>query len=260
MSKYVFCDLDFTLLNDSREISKDNYAAIKKFEEKGNHFIICSGRAPFAIEIYRDLLNSIDAITSNGAVIISNNRIIKNELLKKEIMLPIVEYAIKNNVNLRIFTSDNVYLLNQEKAPANAFVYNQSKNVNPEDVYDLIESSSIIKMVFAGEKEVLDKIKKDFEEMNMDIEITFSAKNFLDVNTINQNKGNGVLDYCRYNNINIADTISVGDNDNDLSMLKITGFSACPRNANDSVKQTVDYICTNDNNHSAIKEILEKIS
>lgn len=260
MSKYVFCDLDFTLLNDAREVSKEDYTAIKDFEAKGNHFIICSGRVPFALKPFKDMFNSTEVITSNGAVIISNNKIIKNELLEKEIMIPVVEYAIKNDVNLRLFTADRLYLLNQKKAPGNTFVYKQSEKVDSKTVYDLIDNKNIIKVVFSGEKEVLDKIKKDIEEMNMNVEVTFSAIDFLEITPIGQNKGNGILDYCKLNNVDIKDTVSIGDNGNDLSMLKITGYSACPKNAIEEVKQTVDYICKNDNNHNAIKELLEKIS
>ena len=59
--------------------------------------------------------------------------------------------------------------------------------------------------------------------------------------------------------IDIKDTFSIGDNENDIPMLKATGYSACPSNSIDEVKEIVDYVCKNDNNHHAIKELLEKI-
>lgn len=261
MSKYVFCDLDLTLLNDTKEISKENYTAIKDFEAKGNHFIICSGRVPFALKPYKDLLQSTEVITSNGAVILSDNQTIKNVSLSKDILTPVIDYAVKNKVNLRLFAYDFLYILNQDKAHSSSFVYKQSKMVDEKSIYNLISDNvKIIKAAFSGEKEVLDKIKKDIENLKLDIEMVFSSNTFLEINSNNQNKGNGIKDYCKLKNIDIKDTVSIGDNDNDISMLKTTGYSACPSNAIDEVKQIVDYVCINDNNHNAIKEVLEKIS
>lgn len=258
MSKYVFCDLDCTLLNDAREVSNEDLLAIKEFEAKGNHFIISSGRVPFALKPYKDLLNSTDVITSNGALIISDNKIIKKELLSKEKAIIVARYAVENNLCLRIFTYDFLYLLNKELAPKNAFIYTQNKEIDLNEFNKLIDNIDIIKVAFSGDKESLDKAKIDVEKMNLDVELSFSSDTFLEVNSSNQTKGNGIKDYCRLKNIDIKDTLSIGDNGNDITMLKVAGYSACPSNAIDEVKEIVDYICKNDNNHGAVKEVLEK--
>ena len=260
MSKYVFCDLDYTLLNNNKEVSNEDFLVIKDFEAKGNHFIINSGRAPFALKQYTDLLNSTDVITSNGALIISKGKIIKKELLSKETVIPIIKYAAENNMCLRIFTDDYLYILNKEFAPNNEFMYEQRREINISEAYNLIDEIEIIKVAFSGEKEKIDIAKTDIMKMQLKVELSFSSDYFLEINSLGQNKGNGIKDYCKLNNINIKDTISIGDNDNDISMLKVAGYSACPSNAIKKVKEIVNYVCINDNNHNAIKEILEKIN
>ena len=259
MSKYVFCDLDYTLLNNNKEVSNEDYLAIKDFEAKGNHFIINSGRVPFALKQYTDLLNSTDVVTSNGALIISKGKIIKKELLSKEMIIPIIKYAAENNICMRIFTDDYLYILNKEFAPTNAFMYDQSREIDVSEAYDLVNEIEIIKAAFSAEKEKLDIAKTDIIKMQLKVELSFSSNYFLEINLFGQNKGNGIKDYCKLNNINIKDTVSIGDNDNDIPMLKVSGYSACPSNAIEKVKEIVDYVCISDNNHNAIKEILEKI-
>lgn len=261
MGKYVFCDLDFTLLNDERNISSENFDAIKEFESKGNHFVICSGRVPFALNPFKIALNSTDIITSNGALIYSNNKIIKQKLLDKDIVNKITKYALEKDLNIRYFTKEKLYLLNQKFAALTSFLYENSVEISKEKIFEELKNLDIIKLAFTSDnKELLDNVKSELANMNLGVETAFSDKIFLEVNALNQNKGNAVIDYCKYNNIDIKDTISIGDNGNDLSMLLATNYSACPSNAIDDVKRAVDYICKNDNNHGAVKEVLEKIS
>lgn len=261
MGKYVFCDLDFTLLDNDRNISKDNLDAIKEFESKGNHFIICSGRVPFALEKYKNVLSATDLITSNGAWIYSNNKLIKSITLDKEIIKIITKYAIDNNINIRYFTYDRLYLLNQKFASSIGYLYDNSIEFDKNTIYDEIDKLYIIKLVFTSDnKNLLNKVYNDIKSMQLDVDLVFSLDVFLEANASNQNKGNAIIDYCKYYGIDIEDTVSIGDNGNDISMLKTTGFSACPSNAIDEVKNVVDYICENDNDNNAVKEVLEYIN
>ena len=260
MSKYVFCDLDFTLLDNDRKISEENFKAIKKFESKGNHFIICSGRVPFALEKFKNDLSSSDLITSNGAWIYSNNQLIKRVTLDKNIIKIITKYAITNNLNIRYFTFNTLYLLNQKYASKTCYLYDQFIEFDEKEIFNELDKLDIIKFVLTSDdREKLENAYKDIEEMHLKAEVVFSSDVFLEVNAFGQNKGNAIIDYCKFNNINMKDTISIGDNENDISMLEITKFSACPINAIDEVKNVVDYICKNDNDHNAVKEVLEYI-
>ena len=258
MSKYVFCDLDNTLLDNERKISKENLEAIKNFESKGNHFIICSGRVPFALKQYQDILGSKDVVTSNGAIIISDNKVIKKQLLSYEITKYVTQYAIDNMINVRYYLMDYMVLLNNDENNPQGFIYPGSIFANKDNIYELIENKEIIKIAFNSiNKNLLDKAASDIIKEMANVEIAFSSSVFLEINALNQNKGNGIIDYCSLNNIDIKDTIALGDNDNDISMLKVAGYSACPSNSIKEVKDIVDYVCKNDNNNHAIKEVLE---
>lgn len=260
MPKYVFCDIDYTLIDDKMNITQKNYDAIKKFEAAGNHFILCSGRVPFALDKYRVALNAKEIVCANGAFIISDNKIIKENYLSKEILESIVRYVIENNIYARFFASDFLYIVNVPKDFSFAYLYKQHEVIDNDKLNSIIHTKRIIKVVFASDNsKTLIKAKEDITKLELNLEIQFSSPVFLELNGKDQNKGNGILDYCRYNNVKIEDTISIGDNENDLSMLKVTGFSACPKNGIDIVKQNVDYVCENDNNNSAVAEVLERI-
>ena len=44
MYKYIFCDLDGTLLNDDKKISSANLKAIERARAAGVKFVVCTGR------------------------------------------------------------------------------------------------------------------------------------------------------------------------------------------------------------------------
>ena len=58
-------------------------------------------------------------------------------------------------------------------------------------------------------------------------------------------------------NITLDETAYIGDDVNDLEILKEVGFSAAPADAVSSVKNIVDYICTSQGGQGAFRELAE---
>lgn len=51
----------------------------------------------------------------------------------------------------------------------------------------------------------------------------------------------------------------VGDDINDLKIMQLVGFSACPKNGMDIIKKNSDYVCTLDGGDGVLREITEII-
>ena len=60
-------------------------------------------------------------------------------------------------------------------------------------------------------------------------------------------------------NLDLENIAFVGDDLNDLETLKIVGFSACPNDAVESVRNIVDFVSSYNGGDGAIREIAEKI-
>lgn len=58
--------------------------------------------------------------------------------------------------------------------------------------------------------------------------------------------------------IDIKDVIAVGDNYNDMSMLKVAGLSVAAGNAVEDVKKVCNYTTEADNNEGVVAELIEK--
>lgn len=58
-------------------------------------------------------------------------------------------------------------------------------------------------------------------------------------------------------NIKQDEVICIGDNENDLSMIKCAGIGIAMGNAEDSIKQIADYV-TDTNNNSGVAKAIDK--
>ena len=58
--------------------------------------------------------------------------------------------------------------------------------------------------------------------------------------------------------IGIEETIAVGDNYNDMSMLQVAGLSVAAANAVDDVKKACDIVTKADNNQGVVAEVIER--
>ena len=56
----------------------------------------------------------------------------------------------------------------------------------------------------------------------------------------------------------VSDTIAVGDEANDLLMIRAAGLGAAMANATDKVRAAAGYITKCDNNHSGVAEVIRR--
>lgn len=59
--------------------------------------------------------------------------------------------------------------------------------------------------------------------------------------------------------LNADEVAFIGDDVNDLGIITLTGFTACPADAMPQVARRVDYICKNNGGHGAFRELAEYI-
>lgn len=72
-------------------------------------------------------------------------------------------------------------------------------------------------------------------------------------------KGQGVLWLSDILQISCQQIIAIGDDESDISLLQYAGYSACPNNASDAVKELVNYISPFDYSQGVI-DILKHVS
>jgi YrbI family 3-deoxy-D-manno-octulosonate 8-phosphate phosphatase len=74
-----------------------------------------------------------------------------------------------------------------------------------------------------------------------------------------ENKENIIPKLCKFYSLSENNIAYIGDDVNDLEILKRIGFSATPKDGNLEVKKIVDYICKNRGGEGVLREICDLI-
>ena len=265
--KLICSDLDKTLLVDNK-IPDFNLEAIQRARDLGVKFVISTGRD---IEIILHLLKQLNTenseneytICCSGAKIYENKnkKIIYINYLDNEMVKEAFEFGKKFSEIYIIFdTSDGVYIYNDEilKKERDDYGYNYKNMEKMEDIKGL----KIIRVVYTCKnKDYLNKILKEIKEVKIfdnKVDYYLTQNQFLEFNNLSVSKGEALKWLCSYLNIDIKETIAIGDSYNDESMLKEAGLGACVKSANDDIKKISKYVCEKDFFEGSVEEVIEK--
>jgi Cof subfamily protein (haloacid dehalogenase superfamily) len=261
MYKAVFLDLDGTLLDNEKNISKENIEAIERAKAKGVLVCICSGRQ---IDITREYKNMAHAsnymICSNGAIIYDDD--LGEELfsayMEKDFCKEAYEYVEKNGLTIRFDTKYGRYVNNEN--------FNTSTEILlTEGIDKFLADNEIIQMSIVGNTfEEIDKARDSLnvEGKNTSIGNRYSEefpKHYCAFNCINDSvsKGNAIRGLCKYLKIDLKDIIAIGDESNDVSMVEVAGLGIAMENGFDDVKAVAKEI-TKSNVENGVAFILNK--
>jgi Cof subfamily protein (haloacid dehalogenase superfamily) len=283
----IAMDLDGTLLNSYGEVSAENKNAIQKAIENDVNVIIASGRPlTSTLNIAIELGTNSYLISDNGAIIydMQKEEVIYRNYLSRDKVLEIIKLCDKNNIYYCVYTEDTIITKNLNYNVL--FYYNENKHKKEgmkthinivEDVYQYVEKSeknnfSKItvcdedKIIFSGILKKMKKIKKvdvlDVEHMSkkkivngtMTVDIEYF---YTEITQENTNKWNAIETILDKLGIYNHDVITIGDNANDIEMIKNAGLGIAVNNSAPYIKEIADDIVA-DNDKNGVSEAIEK--
>ena len=108
------------------------------------------------------------------------------------------------------------------------------------------------------------KSQCDLEIAKQDIERSFPEVNVFEVGNIGleiteklASKKDSLEKLCTYLNVDSSNVLAIGDNGNDVEMLKWAGVGVAMQNAVVQAKEVANFICE-DNNHDGAAHFLEE--
>ena len=265
-TKILFTDLDGTLLNDQKQISAGNLAAIHMALENGHKIVISTGRALASAKKQAETLGLIMPgcyiIAFNGACIydIHEKKVIFSETIPLDYVYHLFEEAHKLNIHIQ--TYDDTQVLTESE---NDDLFRYCHNTGME--YKVI-SSVRSELIFSPYKVLVIDYQHheplvQFQEQirtwaEGKIDFYFSCNELLEIVAPDISKGNAIIRLCEQLQIPPEATISAGDADNDISMLQTTHTSVVMKNADPHMHAYATYITEQDNNHDGVAEAIYK--
>ncbi|MBC2578812.1 HAD family hydrolase [Clostridium sp. DJ247] len=244
-------DMDGTLIDNDGKISEKNIKAINSFVERGGIFTLATGRMVESARRYLHLINiNIPVILYNGTKIYDYN---KEETIYELFLEDKIKSIIKQikqydaSLGIEIYCEENVCIFNHCRFTK------RFDAKRPDVYYDIPErlwNTNWTKVLILGEEEQIDKLEEDFISIFGQVNLVRSGENFLEILPQNTSKGHALHRLCEMINIDISNTISVGDNMNDYEMLKKSGYGFCVANANKKLLNEIKYKCSSNDKHA----------
>lgn len=265
--KHVFTDVDLTLVGRNHVLTERNIEVIKRIREMGIGFYLQSGRVGIALQEILDPLNMNHSdkefvIGGNGAIVSDTNlHCLVDEYIEDADLLKLIDYF--NSVEDCAFSlvCMEKYYSFREISGVSRNKYHVSQSVTFDEVRSLVGTKRFYKFLAQNNNpQILDKMATKISEItNGNVIAVKSTFNNLEVIKKGVSKGNGLKFFCQHMGIDLKEVLVIGDNYNDISMIDIAGFSACPANAVDEVKVKCNYVSPYDCTQSAVADILEKM-
>lgn len=291
MYKLLVLDMDGTLLNNNKQISKINKNAIKNAVKSGVRVAICTGRLLEGIEIYLKELNFISndnySITSSGSLVQNNTQtqICNCNNLSLKDLNYINDLCENLNITYNIFSKSSI--LSPKESVFN-YVDSKANNVPLKivNINDISESTMMTKFTLINEDRSIDEdLKKLFPSIHYDSskfiskpdfnkdlfsDASYLPREFLEKYTVlkttpftlevlkkSSNKGEGVRILSEKLGIKRDEIICIGDSGNDKHMIKYAGLGVAMGNAFDEIKEAADYI-TLTNEEDGVAHVINK--
>ena len=267
MIRLVASDLDGTIIDKNNNIFEANLKAINDINSKNIDFVVCTGKTYPIIKGLCSKFNASYGIFGNGNQIIdlkSGKEIYKKLLTNLEIS-SCLEIAKKHNLHVHLYTDHEIITEELKYMDLRNFKLQKHKDyenslgitiVQDISLYLKFNKVNVFKLIISAEND-LSNIKSEILNVQ-DIDITTIKKygeykdaiidkeyEYLDISPkgINKNAALNILkDYLKVDN---SEVMAVGDNLNDLEMVKSSGIGVAVANGYDELKKVSKYVTTN---------------
>lgn len=255
--KFIFFDIDGTLLDDKKEVLDSTRKALRAVREAGHETAIATGRnAYMASEIIKDLEFN-HYIVCNGAEAFYNNETAYRNPLDVESLQHLFKIADEQNHHLIYQTAYKFYRRSKE---INDRIVEGMKYVgHPAPDYDEsrrfhLDNDLIQLLLFINEDENIEHYHEKFPNFRF----VRWYENAVDILPANGSKFETIKILAQSQGFKKEDIITIGDGNNDFEMILKAHHGIAMGNAVDAVKEVADYV-TDTNNDDGIYKALKRL-
>lgn len=247
----IVSDLDASLLGSDRRISPADLNTIKKLKQKGIYFFISTGRHPdFVRQLAWEVGFDMPASCCNGGLVFDfeSNNPLMSVPIAKDLAAEVKEQLDAMGLEYIIYTDESPYFSpenprldhwrreNMESEPQNRF------EIKIIDEKFTIDEHKIIKFLIPqADEDTYFGIRERISDKER-LSIMFSGKGLLDINAAGSSKGNAMEFLSKEFGFSLENTMALGDNFNDITMMKVCGIPVCPENAEQVIKDMSKHI------------------
>jgi len=277
--KLIFLDLDGTALTDDKKLPSGNRKAIDEAMAAGHKIVVTTGR-PLASARKQALRHGLAGpgsyiVAYNGGLIYDaeHEKVIFQQTIDLETVRAVFAEAARRGVHIQAYRGDKV-LVDPRNEDAELRSYCSLIEIDYEVIPDIaqltdepvkLHSSTLALQPGGSDSEAVepdaglvalrDWINTEYPEK---LDAFLSAPVYLEIVSHGMNKGIAVHKMAELLDCPIEDTIAIGDEANDIPMIREAGIGAAMCNGLAEAKDAADYVTEADNNHNGVAEVIRK--
>lgn len=276
--KLVASDLDGTIVDRNNCIASENYDAINTIHSKNIDFVICTGKSYSVSKSYCENFHAQYGIFGNGTQIIDlkNGKELNRITLSPSEVDYCIKLARKENLHIHFYTDTSIVTENLKYMDLRNYIL---KDVNNSELNFFIvpnienfikeKHPSIFSLVITS-----DDTMSEFEE-NVKAHLSVSTNlinkkgiykdniinkeyEYLNIAPRNINKSYALKFLSQYLNIPQSEVLAIGDNVNDLEMVKHSGIGVAVGDAYEDLKNAATYVTEKSASSGGFAEAINK--
>ena len=271
--KILFTDLDGTLLDDNKDISAEDMSAIRKMIAAGHKFVMTTGRPLTSVKKLADRYGFLEAgfylVSFNGGLIYDcgEQQAILTRYIPVDEVKAIMDAAHACGMHAHTYSGDLVvseYETEQLKTYCRLMqmdyvVVKDIREYYGQFINVVVKPPIKVNIITPFDHSSLESFRAEMRKTTAGkLFDVFSKPEMLEFSHMKSNKGDAVRFMADFYKVPMADTIAVGDEENDCPMIEAAGVGVAMANASPVVRNVADYVTERDNNHSGIAEVIEK--
>ncbi len=263
--KMLVLDVDGTLLNDEKEISKRTLNTLRKVQQMGVRIMLASGRPtygllPLAKKLELGIYNGYILSYNGGQVIkASNGEIIFERRINLEHIPYLEKKAQKNGFAILTYDGDTIITNDPENPHVQAEASINGMKLLYSDLLSLsVEEPPCKCMLVSDDETALMDLEGHWKRrLNGVLDVFRSEPWFLEVVGSRIDKANTLGVIMEMEDIKPDEIVVFGDGVADVTMLQLADLGIAMGNAPDSVKRCADHV-TLSNNEDGVAVAVER--
>ena len=280
MIKLVASDLDGTIIGRDNNIFQNNFKAINDLNNRNIDFVICTGKTYPIIKGMCSKFNASYGIFGNGNQIINlkTGEEIYKKLLTEEEVLNCLNIANKYNLHVHLYTNNEIvteelkYMdLRNYKLKMQNYYDTSLSIITVNNLKDYLKNNKpeVCKLIISSENDLSEVKNKILEKESVFITtikkygeykdtVINKEYQYLDISPQGISKDNALKYLENYLKIDNNEVLAIGDNLNDLDMVKNSGIGVAVANAYDELKNVAKYTTLNSVEQGGFAEAVYK--
>jgi len=251
MHKLLALDLDGTVLNSQHRISPVLVETIKSIAQKVPVIIVTGRHHVAAQPYYKELGLRTPIICCNGTYMFDyeTDSVISSNAIDKNIAADFISISDKHDLKMVMYVRDAMLYSNKRPIAymetlsqwAQSFPEGSQPNIRRVDnFFDELDATDFVwKFVVEG-GDIEDFSNIEFVKTNFNGERSWVDR--VDFSAAGNSKGNALSGYVKQLGVSLDECVAVGDNHNDISMLKLVGLGIAMQNADQTVKASATLV------------------